>query len=420
MKIAVLGLGYVGLTVSGCLLKEGHIILGVEPNKDKLALINDGRAPIYEPGLNELLLLGIQEGRLETSPSVDERFASCDIAIVCVGTPSAPDGSHNMSYIAEVSRQIACNVDPLRRNPLTVVFRSTFRPGTIEQLVRPIFHGILSENLSAVELVYNPEFLRESTAIHDYFDPPKIVVGTQDGNRSPNMDRLYENAPVPIIYTAYREAEFTKFMDNAFHALKISFANEIGRVCSKLGIDVRKVHEIFVSDAKLNISSKYLRPGGAFGGSCLPKDVRALNFISEEAGANTHVIDSLLRSNEAHKRFLVEQVTRDLMPGAKVLLVGLAFKTNSDDLRESPNLDLARRLIQLGFRLSVYDPAIEPTSMMGTNLGYTYSQLPNIGEILISKEVAESRTFDLVINANGLADALSLKSSAVFDLDALR
>lgn len=420
MKIAVLGLGYVGLTVAGCLLKEGHAILGIEPNKDKLALINDGRAPIYEPGLSELLLLGIQEGRLETSASVDERIASCDIAIVCVGTPSAPDGSHNMSYIAEVSRQIACNVDPLRRNPLTVVFRSTFRPGTIEQLVRPIFHGILRENLSAVELVYNPEFLRESTAIHDYFDPPKIVVGTQDGNRSPNMDRLYENAPVPIIYTTYQEAEFTKFMDNAFHALKISFANEIGRVCSKLGIDVHKVHEIFVSDTKLNISSKYLRPGGAFGGSCLPKDVRALNFISEEAGANAHVIDSLLRSNEAHKRFLVEQVTRDLMPGAKVLLVGLSFKTNSDDLRESPNVDLARRLIQLGFHLSVYDPVIEPTCMMGNNLGYTYSQLPNIREILISKEAAESRTFDLVINANGLAGTLSLKSSAVFDIDALR
>jgi GDP-mannose 6-dehydrogenase len=420
MKIAVLGLGYVGLTVAGCLLKEGHLILGIEPNKDKLALINDGRAPIYEPGLNELLLFGIQDGRLETSSSVDERFGSCDIAIVCVGTPSAPDGSHNMSYIAEVSRQIACYVDPVRRNPLTVVFRSTFRPGTIEQLVRPIFHGILRENISAVELIYNPEFLRESTAIHDYFDPPKIVVGTQDGNRSANMDRLYKNAPVPIFYTSYREAEFTKFVDNAYHALKISFANEIGRVCSKLGIDVRKVHEIFVSDTKLNISSKYLRPGGAFGGSCLPKDVRALNFISEEAGANTYVIDSLLRSNEAHKRFLVEQVTRDLMPGAKVLLVGLAFKTNSDDLRESPNLDLARRLIQLGFHLSVYDPVIKPTSMMGNNLGYTYSQLPNIGEILISKEVAESRAFDLVINANGLAGALSLKTSAIFDIDALR
>jgi GDP-mannose 6-dehydrogenase len=419
MKIAILGLGYVGLTAVGCLLKEGHFILGIEPNEDKLALITDGRSPIYEPGLDALLLLGIQEGRLETSRSVDRRIDSCDIAIVCVGTPSAPDGSHNMSCIAEVSRQIACQIDPARRNPLTVVFRSTFRPGSIEQIVRPIFQGVLGGNLPAVELIYNPEFLRESTAIKDYFDPPKIVVGTKDGKPSANIDRLYENMSTLIFYTGYREAEFTKFVDNAFHALKVCFANEIGRVCSKLGIDTRKVHEIFVSDTKLNISPQYLRPGGAFGGSCLPKDVRALNFISEEVGANTSVIESLLVSNEAHKRFLVEQIAQGLAPGSKVLLVGLAFKVNSDDLRESPNLDLARHLLQQGFQLSIYDPMVDQNSMFGNNLGYTYSHLPNLREILISKEEAEATTFDLVINANGLASGLSLRCYSIFDVMSL-
>ncbi|QRM31740.1 nucleotide sugar dehydrogenase [Microvirga sp. VF16] len=325
-----------------------------------------------------------------------------------------------MSYIAEVSRQIACHVDPARRNPLTVMFRSTFRPGTIEQLVRPIFQGVLGENLSAVELIYSPEFLRESTAIKDYFNPPKIVVGTEGGKRSANVDKLYENMSAPIFYTGYREAEFIKLVDNTFHALKVSFANEIGRVCAKLGIDAGKIHEMFVSDTKLNISPQYLRPGGAFGGSCLPKDVRALNFIAEEIGANTFVIDSLLRSNEAHKRFLVELVTKGLALEAKVLLVGLAFKANNDDLRESPNLDLARRLLQLGFRLSIYDPMVEPTSMMGHNLGYTYSHLPNIGEILVSKEEAEATIFDLVIDANGLANRLSLRCNSLFDINALR
>jgi GDP-mannose 6-dehydrogenase len=416
MRIAILGLGYVGLTAAGCLLKEGQFILGIEPNEDKIALIKDGRSPIFEPGLNDLLLHGVQEGRLETSQSVDRRLDDCDIAIVCVGTPSAPDGSHNMSYIAEVSRQIASHVNTGRRNPLTVVFRSTFRPGTIDLLVRPIFQSILGEDLPSVEIIYNPEFLRESTAIKDYFDPPKIVIGTKDGARSRNMDKLYENIQAPVFYTGYREAELTKLVDNNFHALKISFANEIGRICSKLGIDVRKVHEIFISDTKLNISPHYLRPGGAFGGSCLPKDVRALNFISEEAGADTFVIESLMRSNEAHKRFLIEQVTKDLVPGARVLLIGLAFKANNDDLRESPNLDLARGLLQQGFRLSIYDPFVDPASMMGNNLGYTYAHLPTIGELLVSREEAEATAFDLAINANGAMKGLSLRCSAIFDV----
>jgi len=343
----------------------------------------------------------------------------CDLAIVCVGTPSASDGSHNMSYIAEVSRQIARTVSPQRRKPLTVVYRSTIRPGTTEELILPIFASILGEEIGAVELVYNPEFLRESVAIQDYFNPPKIVIGTWDGNPSANMEALNRGILAPTFYTKYREAEFTKFVDNTFHAMKVSFANEIGRVCLKLGVSAAKVHEIFVADTKLNISPYYLRPGGAFGGSCLPKDVRALQYLAAEAKVDTAVINSLIKSNEAHKEFLFEYCTSGLAPNAKVLMVGIAFKSGSDDLRESPNLDLARRLLQSGFSLKIFDSALRPELLVGQNLGYSYAHLPNLANLLVSEDDAKKGKFDLIIDTNGQASALGLQGGKTARLDAL-
>lgn len=410
MRIAIFGLGYVGLTGAGCLIKQGHHVLGVEPSEHKLEMIRSGKSPIYEPGLDDLLTQGVQEGRLVVSQKIGGDLGDCDIAMVCVGTPSAPDGSHNMSYIAEVSRQIAHAVSPDRPKPLTVLFRSTFRPGTIETLVRPIFEQVHPNLSKVVELVYNPEFLRESTAIKDYFEPPKIVIGTKDGQPSENMDLLYKDLKAPVFYTGYREAEFTKFVDNSFHALKVAYANEIGRVCKVLDVDVKKVHEIFISDTKLNISPYYLRPGGAFGGSCLPKDVRALTYIANEVKAETTLINSIIESNGAHKAFVVDFATRGLKPGAKVLLVGLAFKAGSDDLRESPNIDISRHLIAGGFKLSIFDPNVTPAALVGANLGYAYAQLPDLGKLLISKEAAEAESYDLVIDAHGKLSGLDLKS----------
>jgi GDP-mannose 6-dehydrogenase len=419
MKIAILGLGYVGLTAAGCLIKEGHSVVGIEPNEDKIRTINSGKSPIFEPGLDELLALGIQEGRLVVSAKVDGQIDDCDIAMVCVGTPSGPDGSHNMSYIAEVTRQIASQISTTRAKPLTVAYRSTFRPGTIEELVTPIFKTFLKDRFNSVELVYNPEFLRESVAIKDYFNPPKIVIGTKDGQPSANMDELYKNMTAPVFYTQFREAEITKFVDNSFHAVKVAFANEIGRVCAKLNISAKKVHEIFISDTKLNISPYYFRPGGAFGGSCLPKDVRALNYISEDVGSYAFLIDSLLKSNEAHKRFLFEYATKGLPPGSKVLMLGLAFKPDSDDLRESPNLDIARKILTEGFALDIFDPAIDPAKMTGANLGYTYMHLPSIGELLVNKETAEKTQYDVVIDTNGRAKSLALASKHIVDINTL-
>lgn len=417
MKIAVFGLGYVGSTTAGCLASQGHHIIGIDVSETKVREFEAGIPPVLEPGLGELLATARDEGLLQGSTVVDGLLDDADLALVCVGTPSALDGSHNLSHIAEVTRQIATGVRRDRKSRLTVAYRSTIRPGTVDGLIAPIFRSILGENFGdLIELVYNPEFLRESSAIADFFNPPKIVIGTVDGLPSPAMDRMHEGIQAQTFHVGYRESELTKFVDNSWHAVKIAFANEIGRICQQLDISAAKVHEIFVSDTKLNISAYYTRPGGAFGGSCLPKDVRALQHISNDVGANTHLLDAVLRTNEAHKHYQFDNIVRQLSPGAKVLLVGLAFKADTDDLRESPNVDMARRLITAGFDVSIYDSGLDAKKLIGQNLGYAYSQLPKIGELLIDKDEAEAGDYDLVVAANGLQRGLALRSTNVVDV----
>ena len=413
MRIAILGLGYVGFTAACCLAHEGHDIVGFDVSEKKVRAIMEGRSPIIEPGVDEMLQDGLANGRITASKDIGTHLQSCDMAIVCVGTPSGVNGAHDMGYIADVSRQIAQAVAADRVTPLTVVYRSTIRPGTIEELIAPIFHAVLGDAAQeVVELVYNPEFLRESSAVKDYFEPPKIVVGTRDGRPNARMDAMNANIDAPRFNVGYREAEITKFVDNTWHAVKVTFANEIGRVCLQLGISARQVHEIFVSDTKLNISPYYTRPGGAFGGSCLPKDVRALQYIAADIGANTHLIDSLLRSNEAHKHRLYEYATEGLEPGAKVLLAGLAFKAGTDDLRESPNVDLARKLLSAGFDVDIYDPSIDAGKLVGANLGYAFSRLPILERILISSDTARKTSYARIIVNNATADLLDLQSAA--------
>ncbi len=279
----------------------------------------------------------------------------------------------------------------------------------MEGLISPLFRARLGDAADRlVQLVYNPEFLRESSAVKDYFEPPKVVVGTADGQPNAAMDELHRNIDAPTFHVGFREAEFTKFVDNSWHAVKVAFANEIGRVCLSLGIKASQVHEIFKSDTKLNISDYYTRPGGAFGGSCLPKDVRALQYIAADCGANTHLVDSLLRSNEAHKHRLFEYATDGLAQGAKVLLAGLAFKAGTDDLRESPNIDLARKLLAAGFDLDIYDPAVDADKLVGVNLGYAYSQLPTLERILVDKRTTERTAYARVIATNATVKDLSL------------
>jgi GDP-mannose 6-dehydrogenase len=407
MKIAILGLGYVGMTAAACLASQGHEVIGVDPSETKVATVLSGRSPITEPGLDDLVATALEKGLITAVTSLTPEVAACELAIVCVGTPSAVDGSHNMTYIVEVSRQLAELMKAQPESRMTVAYRSTIRPGTIEELIQPIIDGVLGDEADRIELVYNPEFLRESSAIKDYFSPPKIVIGTKTGERCAALDAINEGIDAPVFYVKYRESEITKFVDNTFHAVKTAFANEIGRVCTRLGISAAEVHKIFVSDTKLNVSPYYLRPGGAFGGSCLPKDVRALQHIARTSGGFTHMIDSLLTSNEAHKAFLYE-----------VLMLGLAFKDKSDDLRESPNVDLARMLITAGYRLSIFDPYVEPKNLMGQNLG-ALSNSPFIRDLLVDEARIEDEEWDVVIDTRTIAKDYALKSARTVDINRL-
>ncbi len=420
MKIAIFGLGYVGCTAAGCITSQGHKVVGIDVSEGKVAAINAGRSPVYEPGLDEMIAAAQAGGLLHAVTTTGHELDDCDIAIVCVGTPSGVDGAHDMSFIAQVTRSIAEAVRPDRAAPLTVAYRSTMRPGSIENIVLPIFRARFGEDTGKlVELVYNPEFLREATAIADYFAPPKIVIGTLAGQPSANMERLHEGIDAPVFHVGIREAEITKFVDNSWHAVKVAFANEIGRVCQNLDISARAVHQIFVADTKLNISPYYTRPGGAFGGSCLPKDVRALQYIAADIGANTHLVDALIRSNEAHKHHQFLHATEGLEPGASVLLVGLAFKTDTDDLRESPAVDMARKLLDAGFALDIYDPGLKPEMLVGQNLGYAHAFLPTIENLLVGKDRAESATYARIIATNRLIDTIDIGATPVVDMSTI-
>jgi GDP-mannose 6-dehydrogenase len=421
LKVAIFGMGYVGCTAAACISSQGHSVVGIDVNPEKVKAINSGLSPIHEPGVAELLSEARSAGRLSASTDIGDHLAEADVAIVCVGTPSGPDGAHDMSYIVQVTRGIAQALDPERASAITIAYRSTMRPGTTDQIIRPIFQSVMGEAADRiVELVYNPEFLREATAIEDYFHPPKIVIGTSGGDRSLNMEALHQGIDAPVFNVEIREAELTKFVDNTWHAVKVAFANEVGRVCQNLHISAAKVHEVFVSDTKLNISPYYLRPGGPFGGSCLPKDVRALQHIAADLGANAHLVDSLMRSNDAHKHHQYRSATDGLRAGAKVLLVGLAFKMGTDDLRESPAVDLARKLLEGGFVLDIYDPALSPEKLVGQNLGYAYSHLPSIDNMLVDKETAERKTYDLVISTNDSIKSLTLTCSNHLNMNSIK
>lgn len=422
MKIAIFGLGYVGFTAACCIASQGYSVVGVDVSQIKIDDVNAGNPPFEEPGLLELLREQRQANRLVATQSVEHALKDATLAIVCVGTPSGPDGAHDMRYIIDVSRQIAIGL--LQRSgsdKLTVVYRSTMRPGSIRKLIAPIFQAQLGEDWQTrAELVYNPEFLREAQAVHDFFHPPKIVIGTYDGQPNAAMSQLNEGLEAPTFVTGYEEAELTKFVDNSWHAVKVAFANEIGRVCQKLEISASQIHQIFVADTKLNISPYYTRPGGAFGGSCLPKDVRALQYIASDIGAHTYLVDSLLRSNEAHKNHQLGVIIDGLAPPARILIAGLAFKAGTDDLRESPNVDLTRKLIEAGYMVSVFDPSLIPSKLRGQNLGYAYSHLPTIDSLLVDRDSAQMGPWDVVVASNATAKLLDLSQFKVIETHSIR
>ena len=420
VKVVIFGLGYVGCTAAGCIVSQGHRVVGIDVSQAKVDALNAGRCPIEEPGLADLIARGRADGLLSAAIEPGGELADADVAIVCVGTPSGADGRHDMRYILSVTRAIAAALPDDRATPITIAYRSTMRPGTMADMIQPMMAARYGDALDArVELVYNPEFLRESSAIADYFAPPKIVIGTRDGAASPMMDKLHDGIDAPVFHVEWATAEITKFVDNTWHAVKVAYANEIGRVCRAQAIDPAQVHAIFKSDTKLNLSAYYTRPGGAFGGSCLPKDVRALKALGEDLSVAMPLIDNLMPTNEAHKRFMSRAVLDRLGDDQRVLLSGLAFKARTDDLRESPNVQLARALLTAGKELRIYDPAITADRLVGQNLGYAFTQLPSLERLLIGREEANAAAFDLAVRTNATFDDLSLGDVPVMDLERL-
>lgn len=421
MKVAVFGVGYVGFTSCCCLAESGHTVIGVDVDTNKVRAINEAEAPFYEPGLAELHERGLANGLLSATTNAETALHDSDIALVCVGTPSAPDGSHNMQYIIGATRSIAraLAITPHKNisKRLTLVFRSTVKPGTMRTLISDLlYQSIGAEWRARVELVFNPEFLREGMAIKDYFEPSRIVIGTENAGVSEKLSELYADINCPTFVTAFEEAELIKFIDNTWHATKVAFANEVGRLTTTLGISSKVVHSLFVADNKLNLSSYYTRPGGAFGGSCLPKDTRAILNMAEKSGVKMPVIGGLLESNKFHEQFITDYVCDMVPKGAKILINGIAFKAGTDDVRESPNLRLVSALLERGMIVTVYDLNVDPHLLTGKNFSELATTVGLSSFSFIDKDQLSDIKPDLIINTSESLDHKALSGIRTFNI----
>ncbi|HMR32328.1 MAG TPA: nucleotide sugar dehydrogenase [Geminicoccaceae bacterium] len=390
LSIAMLGLGYVGTTTAACLLKDGHHVVGVDVSPDKLDSIGRGRSPVVEPGVDDLLAEGFAAGRLQAGPRLDPWLDRLDLAMVCVGTPSRADGKLELTHLLEVSRQLGQAV--ARRQapaPLLLVFRSTVPPGTMESLVLPTLRDAAGQEPGdRYEVAFNPEFLRESTAIKDYYAPPKIVIGERAPGVTGRLAGIYDGIEAPSFEVPFKVAETVKFVDNSFHALKVAFANEIGRICLAQGVDPQAVADVFLADTKLNISPVYLRPGGPYGGSCLPKDLGAMIALGREQGTATPLLEGVRASNAAHLAHLVATVRRLAPLPGPILQLGLSFKAGTDDLRNSPLVDLAEELAQAGYELRILDPDVDPARLLGANFARAAEHRGNVLSRIVADPAA--------------------------------
>jgi GDP-mannose 6-dehydrogenase len=401
MKISVMGLGYVGAVSAGCLAKQGHDVIGVDPQQSKVDLINAGKTPIIEKDIGEIIAEQAEAGRLVATTDVMAAVQATDVSLICVGTPSLGNGHIDLKFVRRVCEQIGKGLPDHRGH--TVVVRSTLVPGSMRSVVIPTLEQ--SSGLKAGRdfgLCINPEFLREGTAVHDYFHPPKTVIGELGAGSGDVVAKLYGDMPCPLIRTDYETAEMVKYADNTWHALKVAFANEIGNVCKALGLDSHRLMEIFCQDTKLNLSSYYLKPGFAFGGSCLPKDVRALAYKAKLLDVNVPIINAILPSND-------EQIERGIRAvidkGAKkVGILGFSFKAGTDDLRESPMVELVERLIGKGYDLKIYDTNVRIAAIHGANRDYILNHIPHISKLMVASidEVLEHA--ETVVIGNGAAE----------------
>jgi GDP-mannose 6-dehydrogenase len=402
MKVSVFGLGYVGCVSAACLAADGHHVIGVDVNPLKVDLLNAGRSPIVEDGLEGLLSAGIASGRLGATRDGKWAIQHSDLCFVCVGTPSASGGRLDLQYVQRVSEDIGHGLRS-KDGYYVVVVRSTMLPGSTEGIVLPTLEQA-SGRRAGVDfgLAYNPEFLREGSAVSDFHHPPRTVIGELDERSGGTAAALYTHLDAPLIRTEVKTAELVKYADNAFHALKIAFANEIGVLCREEGIDSHHLMDIFCQDTKLNLSPAYLRPGYAFGGSCLPKDLRALIHRARERGVTAPVLESVLESNQHHKQrglALVQATGKK-----RVAVLGLSFKPDTDDLRESPAVELVEMLLDEGYPLRVYDRNVALASLMGANKDYIEGEIPHVASLMVPDLDTALADAEAVVVASGDAE----------------
>jgi len=380
MKISVLGLGYVGAVSAGCLAKDGHEVIGVDPERTKVDLINAGRSPIIERDIDGIIAEQVAAGRLAASTDVATAVRHTDLVFVAVGTPSLANGGIDLKYIRRVCEQIGRSIQTHPGAPV-IVMRSTMLPGTMRDVVIPTLEKFSGKKAGEeFGVCINPEFLREGTAVHDYYHPPKTVIGEINRASGDLLATLYSKFSGPLIRTDVQTAEMVKYADNVWHALKVGFANEVGNICKAVGVDGHKVMNIFCQDQKLNLSPYYLKPGFAFGGSCLPKDVRALLYKAKTLDVSVPILSAILPSNEM-------QITRGVQAvvekgNKKVGILGFSFKAGTDDLRESPMVELVERLLGKGYDLKIYDRNVSMAAIHGANRDYILNRIPHISRLM--------------------------------------
>ena len=386
MKISIFGLGYVGAVSLACLSRDGHDVVGVDIDRAKLDLIAAGKTPVVEEGMVDLMAHVAAAGRVVVTTDAQQAVRDTDISLVCVGTPSAANGSQDQSAVLRLAADIGKAIGE-KQAPHVVVFRSTLVPGTVEDVLRPIIEKASGKkDGEGFFLSFQPEFLREGSSIRDYDKPPFTIVGANHPEPANRLRELFGHLPCKFIETSVRSAEMMKYCCNNFHALKITFANETARLCDALGVDAFEVMDLVCQDTQLNISRAYLRPGFAFGGSCLPKDLRATAHLAKIHDVEIPVLGSIMQSNRDHLDVAIAKV---LDSGKRRIgFIGLSFKTGTDDLRESPLVNLAEHLIGKGMQLSIYDPEVTLSRLLGANRRYIETHLPHIGDLL-SADIAE-------------------------------
>ena len=421
MRVSVFGLGYVGSVSAASFAADGHQVVGVDINRDKVAALNDGRSPIVEPGLDALVASGVAGGCLRATGDTEEAVAASEVSLLSVGTPSRRNGSLDLSYLERVTSEVGA---ALRKKSSyhVVVVRSTVLPGTTNERIIPLLEQASGKTYGEeFGVSVNPEFLREGTALKDFRKPPMTLVGHNHAADASGTIALYQSIDAPLVSTSIRVAEMLKYTCNAWHALKICFANEIGNLCKQLDMDSHEVMDIFCRDEKLNLSACYLKPGFAFGGSCLPKDVRALQYRAKEVDVDVPVISQILASNRLQIQHAFDVV---METGRKHIgLLGLTFKAGTDDLRESPGVILAEALLGKGLSLRIFDRNVSLARLVGANKEYIERQIPHLSSLLcatVDEVVRQSEVIVVGNQSEEFADAVASASSDQIVIDLVR